>query len=691
MENIINFGPTRQIELQENLEIFISTHKTNFLFPNNNWDDNIWEITDFLKSKMVNTKSRKVYFRSVTDNSISKTKISIPISQPLLDFAKAVFCEIMRVKKLSEYKRIIYTIQALEFALIEQKKPICVSEININTLNRAETYLRTKYKDPWNIGKGLESIINNIIIKKQLNTKIYDWSTTITYTAPLRCDRTQEKHIKGSRSKLPHLEEILALADIHHSSDHIPDKIVTCFTALAMFAPSRGSEILSLPIDCIVKATQGKQDIMGIKWRPLKGGDPLTKFAINKEYEELANDAIQYLVKIGKSARDAARWYSENPNQLYLPAPLEHLRNHPITLWETAQILGKENSIQGCHAYRYGFSQPIGKTTQKKRMFEKKSHWVNVYRFEELEKFITSKLPKTFPIFDGRSKQYWHESLFVFPKNILRPNADTLLNVPETIDINQINKQLGSNPQGITVFTRNKKQFISGQKMYITSHQFRHLLNTLAQSKALSQELIAFWSGRKNVKQNDVYNHLSQEAIIEAFTTLENEVKELNQIGYLEEKAQIIAKINSISYEEALKIELGSIHLTQYGICRHDYSLTPCPKDKDCGNCGELSVMKGNVQHTKQAIYQVQILEKALHEAKKAERDGHTGARKWIEINEPKLERWREIKRFLENEDIPINTMLTLADSANHHQTKVGLAFAVRESEQYSHFKKFQD
>ncbi|NNG99923.1 hypothetical protein [Acinetobacter sp. ANC 5414] len=681
MTTIIDFSLAQNLEAQKNLEAFISFNKTNFIFPNNNWDDNIWDITNFLKSKISNTKSKKVYFRSVTENSTSKTKISIPISEPLLDFTKAVFCEIMREKKLSEYKRIIYTMQALEFALIDQKTPICVSEINIDILNLAESYLHSKYKDPWNIAKNLESIINNIIIKKQINKKIYNWSTTIMYTAPIRNDRTQNDHIEGSKSKIPHLEEILALADIHHLSSHIPDKLVTCFVALAMFAPSRGSEILSLPIDCITKAPQGDVEIMGIKWRPLKGGAPLTKFAVTQEYEELATDAVNYLIEIGKPARDAAQWYKNNPNTLYLPPHLEHLRNQPITLWEVAQILGKENSIKGCHAFRYGFSKPIGRTTDKSRMLEK-SHWVALYNFEELEHFIIGKLPQTFPIFDGRSEQYWHDSLFIFPKNILNPTADSLLYVPEPMDIDRINKQLGSNPDGNTIFSRNNKKFQNKKPMCVTSHQFRHLLNTLAQAKALSQELIAFWSGRKSVKQNDVYNHLSQESIIEAFTELENQVEAIKQTGSLEKKVQAIAKINAIHYEEALKIELGSIHITQYGICRHDYSLTPCPKDKDCGNCGEFSVMKGNEKHRIEASYQVQLLEKALLDAKEAEQDGHTGAKRWIEVNEPKLERWQKIKAFLEDDSIPNNTMFTLADSSDYHQTKVGLAFAVRKFEQ---------
>lgn len=677
MTNIIEFGLADK-EVQQNLQDFISRNKTDFLFSNNNWDDNIWDITNFLKNKISNNRSKRVYFRSIQDSSISKTKISLPISPPLIDFAKANFCEIMRVKKLSEYNRIISAIKALEFALIEQKSLVCVSEINNHTLTLAEEYLCKHYELPWSIAKNLEFIVNNIIIKKGLNKRIYNWSTTITYTAPIRSDRTQKEHIEGSRSKVPHLEEILALGNIHHSSDHIPDQIVTCFVALALFAPSRGSEILTLPVDCITYATQGNQEIMGIKWRPLKGGDPLTKFAINKEFEELATNAIKYLIDIGESARKTAKWYSINPTKLYLPTHLEHLRNQPITLWEAAQILGKENSIKGCHAFRYGFSKPIGKTTDRKRMFEQTSHWVGVYNFEELENFITSKFPQTFPIFDGKTQQPWHESLFVFPKHILKPDVDLLLNVPEAMSLSQINKQLGSNPGGYTIFSRHNKRLKNNQPMYVTTHQFRHLLNTLAQTKALSQELIAFWSGRKSVKQNDVYNHLSQEAIIEAFTELENQVETIKQIGNLEKKVQAISKINSISYQEALKIELGSIHITQYGICRHDYSLTPCPKDKDCGNCGEFSVMKGNDKQRKEASYQVQILEKALLDAKEAEQDGHTGARRWIEINAPKLERWQQIKAFLEDDSIPNNTMFTLADTSDYHQTKVGLAFAVR-------------
>ncbi|EKD74304.1 MAG: hypothetical protein ACD_45C00005G0009 [uncultured bacterium] len=44
----------------------------------------------------------------------------------------------------------------------------------------------------------------------------------------------------------------------------------------------------------------------------------------------------------------------------------------------------------------------------------------------------------------------------------------------------------------------------------IDTHQFRHLLNTMAQRDGLSQSEIARWSGRADIKQNRVYDHMSE-------------------------------------------------------------------------------------------------------------------------------------------------------------------------------------
>lgn len=687
MTKILEFNSKQQGDIKKNLNSFIRRNQNNFLFSPSKWEDNIWDITEFLSNKSINHKVKRVYFRSVLDKAFSKTKIEKPLSEPLLDFAKAAFCEIVRVKKPADFTKIIYAIQALEFALLEQNKHVCIAEIDFHTLQIADRYIREKYKISWCIAKILEKIVNNFIILKELNSSLAEWKTSIKYKAPVRNDKTNltKSDLDTNRSKLPHFEELIALANIHHTSTHVPDKLVTCFVVLALFAPNRASEILSLPVNCLVQNDdQYHKELsapppIGIKWHPLKGGDPLIKYAVNEEFGNLTTEAINYLIEIGKTAREASKWYCNNPNKIYLPKNLEYLRDKPITMWEVCQILGKSNPILGYNANKYGFSKPLSKTTDRTRMHDSKAHWVYTFNFRELEEYVLSLLPKTFPILDGRNQQKWHESLFILPRNIFRPISDTLYNVPARISIDQINNQLGSNPEKNTVFSRNGKKFDNGTEMRITTHQFRHLLNTLAQSKSLSQELIAFWSGRKNIKQNDVYNHFPQEAIIDAYKHLQDKVKTIPQYGDLENKISEISKINAINYDEALRLELGSIHITRYGICRHDYSLTPCPKDKDCGNCGEFSVMKGNDKQLLEARNQVVLLSQAIANAESHLADGHFGAKKWIEVNKPKLERWNKIVAFLEDSTIPNGSMYTLKDN-DSHQTKVGLAFEVRNS-----------
>lgn len=62
-------------------------------------------------------------------------------------------------------------------------------------------------------------------------------------------------------------------------------------------------------------------------------------------------------------------------------------------------------------------------------------------------------------------------------------------------------------------FQRHKALHPNGMKEIFSSHQPRHLLNTLAQRAMLSDIEIAFWSGRKNVEQNNVYDNRTWEEL----------------------------------------------------------------------------------------------------------------------------------------------------------------------------------
>lgn len=265
----------------------------------------------------------------------------------------------------------------------------------------------------------------------------------------------------------------------------------------------------------------------------------------------------------------------------------------------------------------------------------------------------------------------------MFPEHILMPYAEPLLYVPSPLSTNQINNQLGANPGGITVFSRNGKVNPDGSPIAITTHDFRHLLNTLAQSKHLSESLIAFWSGRKNVGQNEWYDHLPQEAFIEAYLKLGAQAQPVNVHGHLEAKVTSISIGHGLTREEALRLELGATHRTRYGICRHEHALTPCPKDKDCVTCTEHTFVKGDKRHHDEAVFQFKLHEKAVVDAEKAVKRGEPGASRWLKLHQPKLERWRLVLDMMNDPAIPDGTLLTLPPPDNA-QSKAGLAQAVR-------------
>ncbi|MBD8123678.1 hypothetical protein IFT62_20950 [Pseudomonas lutea] len=677
MGGLVHFVGKEGLAASANLEQFILHAKVNTPFNNIKWEDNSWNLTSFNIGKSQGKRKKIAHFKSLRDPSGSKSIVEIPFSLPFLEFTKAAFSEIMRRFQLQEFKRFLYAMQAIEQALLNAGKQVCVTELDANILDDAADLLKDRFADAWSVGRSLERLVTQIISPAKLTKVLIVWVSPIPYKQPVRSDRVAPKNNDKVVSRLPTVQSILDLAEIHHTSDHIPDRVVTSFVTLAMFAPSRGSEILSLPINCIRHVEGDDGLMMGIAWDPAKGGQPLTKFAASETFEALAQDTVKFLKDLGAPARKAALWYAEHPGQLYLPEGTEHLRGKPLTLFEISKILGRSTQMPAGHAARFGLIPTEEKTNEMSRSGYPHRQWVRLYDFVALENLVLAKLPEIFPILDGSTGLKWHEALFVLPEHVLSPSHDTHTNVPTVLSTNQMNHQLGNNPNGNTIFTRHGKAQRDGSPTAITTHGFRHLLNTLAQSKHLSESLIAFWSGRKSVKQNEWYDHVPQEAFIQAYLKLGDNVGELSSGEALSNKVQGLIASHGLTEHQAMAIELGAISVTRFGLCKHDYALTPCPLDKDCSNCSEHVFVKGDERHRKEAEFQCNIHAKAVSAATEALANGEPGAARWLKQNQPRMERWALVLEKMNDSSIAEGTMITLPPP-EHTQSKTGLAHAVR-------------
>lgn len=147
----------------------------------------------------------------------------------------------------------------------------------------------------------------------------------------------------------------------------------------------------------------------------------MTKFSTSDASEAIAKAAVKFFTELGASARVAAKWYADNPGQLYLPPGLEHLRGQPLTLREVGIILGRKTPIPCGSARRLGLKS-LGQRTRDPERINKLSRVkvAALYSWESLEQTVLAKLPAAFPILDGVSGLMWHEALFLVPEHMLR-------------------------------------------------------------------------------------------------------------------------------------------------------------------------------------------------------------------------------------------------------------------------------
>lgn len=676
---IIPFSGRSTLSARENLGAFVTTAQSYRFFAGSHsvdWNLNSWNLKPFYSKASSTPIGLTAHFTNLeTTRRGPRAKDAVNFQEPFLTAAKAITVEHLRTSGENAVSKIVATLRAIEKAFRDREMQPDICALDPSILDEAEQIIVQNYADAFTYGRLLERVVHEYINPARVTPIPLTWRTSITYKPPLRNDRVHADGARGNTSKLPPLGAIFDLAGVFQTSNDVRDVVVTSWFGLAMFAPSRCEEILGLPLNCQTEM----EGVFGLSWRPLKRGDPMTKFAASDENADVARLSINRLIGLGVKARIAHRWYEEHRDQLYLPTGFEHLRGEAITLWEAAQILGRSAPLVQGSAPREALVN-CGTTRDLKRGGpDAGGRFLRLYTFESLQSYVLGALPETFPYIDPRNRLLGSEALFCLPDEIMRGNAETNQFVPRYLTYSQVKHELGSKPTGQTVFTRNNLiDRATGLPWRLDTHQPRHLLNTIGQSKHISEELIAFWSGRKNAGQNSWYNGLSQEFYIQLYLDLDEEAPtELKIVGPLETKVRERMRLESISRREALKLELGSTITTRFGLCRHHFSLMGCPKDKDCIRCGEITFIKGNDGQLNEARDQLAISTKAESQARSAVEAGRYGAQRWVDMHHEKAARWQVVVDQMTDPSLPDGTLITLPP-VSRPQTRAGLSTAIR-------------
>lgn len=276
-------------------------------------------------------------------------------------------------------------------------------------------------------------------------------------------------------------------------------------------------------------------------------------------------------------------------------------------------------------------------------------------------------VPKNFPWYDKDKNIKYSNALCVLNKYQLSKNK-TLNNV-----IVKPTSEIFSNYLGDT---RNRSRqnifqiydYVSKKDapLFLRTHQARHLLNTIAQRGGLGELDIAKWSGRATVTQNRVYNHISEEQMLQKAKSL-NINGEVLTPGVLDETdMNLPSTLKDISV-----LNHGAIHITEFGYCAHDYMISPCDKFRDCIHCDEQLCVKGDSDKLSR-MKEVYSATEALHsKALSSMNEEELGADKWFLHQDKTLKTLKGIITIMEDDNVKDGSVIKLNNNGFSHLNRV--------------------
>jgi hypothetical protein len=645
MADLILFQPKAELDAAENLQGFINSCRNELTVFGADlpFDENTWDISDSINLKGHGNKRHRLVFsnlETVNDNS------PMPMAEPFLSFAKAYFRYMQGFRPINGTGPRLVALRALEAALRESGGDANPTRSDILIFNRAAQMVVEKYSAAAAYRHGvLLEMLSEFLCDNKLTTVSVRWRNFIK--RPGDAVRVGKEFDKRRNDKMPTQAALDALPEIFLRATEPIDVIVSSIAALLCASPDRISEVLSLPLDCEVRQRNGKTGIeaYGLRWWPAKGADPMIKWVV-PSMASVVQEAIAKIRKVTDESRRIAKWYEDHPDQVYLSVSNEYLRMQEwLSMVELACVFGfthGTSALAWCKGSSIETIKKLGK----------------VYvQLSDVEKAIIGMLPSGFPVMDQDTGCKYSEALFVVRTNELGSQRSTLNCMIESISINQINNGLGGEvAKGqSSIFTRFGYVEPDGSNIKISTHQFRHYLNTLAQAGGLSQLDIAKWSGRKDIKQNAAYDHVTPGQMVQKIRDAIGD--DSIMFGPLAE----LSKKTLIPRDEFSRLVVPTAHTTDLGYCIHDYTMSPCQIHMDCINCTDLICIKGDAEKERRLRIQLDEAQSLMLQAEQASKEQYFGSDRWLDHHKNTVARLSELLSIMDDPKVPKGAVIQLS------------------------------
>ena len=640
MSNLFLFKSKSEIDSDANLKDFINRcrYELTVFGADLDWDSHKWPIR------------RGPHFTKLGvrgDRASSKDWLA----NEYIDFAKA-YLRYQQGHHPTENRSELMALKTIEMALIQVNSSASVAGLNVAVLDEASLIAKNYYSPgpAYLCGCHIEKLAKFVSDKYLIPANLSDWRNPVRKPSDDNI-RTGPIAQKRRDKKLPSQEALDAMAEVFALSPKNPrDIFTTCVYAMTLCAPVRISEIMELPADCEHEELDS-HGVMRYGWRfySAKGFGPNIKW-IPDVMVPIAKEAIKRIKIITDEPRRLALWLERSPEQVF---------RHDLT-----PQVGDETPLTRQDVVLYiGMAGVSLKRAIRDGLYENSSRDPN---FSPTLRYLwdgaLKKKPPNFPWAYKKKGIKYSNALFCMHPSLLnsRKKAKVLeLWIPTKFNYGEDLSPRNDQRNHKTIFDRYGYRDVNGERIKATSHQNRHLLNTMANRGGLYQKTIAHWSGRANQRENLVYNHVTEYEVVAKAEALDPSLSLFGPVGEHNIRPPITLRDLNLT-------ERGPVHITEYGACIHDYTWSPCQKFRDCLNCEEQVCIKGDqvkLERIKARLAEVEI---DYAEAEKAIKEGFYGADRWYEFHEKTIIRLRQLVDILENPEIHDGTQVKLRDGNDY-------------------------
>lgn len=623
------------------------------------WEDPVWDVSAFTKRPNASENAQNLKFRALKKTSGGRNK-NLPYAHSFGDVLKAYV-----VHRLDESygtpRRYSHTLILSSVNKIRGLIDDLVDNHRLKHLTDAQAWqieghlanIRSS-SDYHKVKRFLETLREKLILPQIIGLEM---------KAP-----SQSKIGKAAASaRAPTTwDEIAALGTAFHRVAFAPDHALvdpgtrfwtSCATILAT-TPSRETELWRLPANLEVvndpAAAFGAdykplihEDLSfkyGLRWWPAKGGRPIVKF-VPTPMVAVSQRALEIIREYTEEPRGVAKWIIDNPGKL--PIPKDHsdfveCRTSGVITDEQIKILLGVKNARLSEVKRWTKEYRATAATLQ-RSGNQRTKRMYVYDFETFEKDWWNDFQRRFPTWplvvdDDGLKLRADEALMVSFEGALTSTvvnkSKIYLEIPTQNNLRNF-LAAKADDKNTTVFERLDIRLPDGTHPRIQSHDLRHFLNTMAQRAGVPQKIIASWSGRKDLGQNMVYDHRTDEERVQDIgkgvdydEVTSDELITLQMEAFRGEIAppsKFVLSAQQSNFNEIRKKLF--INVTQGGFCIGDLREELCPSAQNCINCSRHMVCAGAENST--AIFRekariMNLQHRELKEQLKAGRRGVT-------------------------------------------------------------------